>query len=50
MDLPNYATKADLERATVVDIFNLATKSYLASSKAEADKIDIDNQKLHQLI
>ena len=45
LDLSNYATKADLNRATGVDTFNLAAKSYLASLKAEVDKIIVDKLK-----
>ena len=45
LDLFNYATKADLKRATGADMSNLAAKLDLASLKAEADKIDIDKLK-----
>ena len=44
-DLPNYATKTDLKDATGVDTSKLATKSDLASLKAEIDKIDVDKLK-----
>ena len=38
--MSNYATKTDLREATGVVICNLASKSDLASLKAEVDKID----------
>ena len=41
LDLPNYATKADLKNATGIDTYNLALKSNLANLKAEVDKIDV---------
>ena len=45
LDLSDYATKADLKKATVIDTSNLLAKSDLASLKAEVDKIDVDNLK-----
>ena len=45
VDLSNYATKLDLKSATWVDTSKLAAKFYLASLKAEIDKIDIDKLK-----
>ena len=45
LDLPNYATKADLKGATGVDTSNLAEKSNLARLKDEMDKIDVDKLK-----
>ena len=45
LDLSSYSTKADLKEATKVDRSNLAAKLYLASLKAEVDKIDIDKLK-----
>ena len=41
----NYATKTDLKNATGVDMSQLASKSDLASLKAEVDKIDVDKLK-----
>ena len=43
--MSNYATKVDLKGATGVDTSNLASKSDLASLKAEVDKIDVDKLK-----
>ena len=43
--MSNYATKADLKNATVVDTSKLAAKSDLVSLKAEVDKIDVDKLK-----
>ena len=45
VDLSNYATKIDLKNATGIDTSKLATKSDLASLKAEVDKIDVDIKK-----
>ena len=42
IDLFNYATKIDLEKATGIDTSNFAPKSNLASLKTEVDKLDID--------
>ena len=42
VDLPNYATKADLKDATRIDTCNFAPKSNLASLKNEVHKLDID--------
>ena len=39
-------TKASLRGATGVNASNLPAKSYLASVKAEVDKIDIDKLKI----
>ena len=46
VDLPSYATKADLKNETKADTFKLAAKSDLASLKAEIDEIDVDKSKL----
>ena len=46
VDLPSYATKADLKNETEADTFKLAAKSDLASLKAEIDEIDVDKSKL----
>ena len=40
-DLSNYDTKKELEHATYVDTWNLATKSYFIPLKSEVDKINI---------
>ena len=45
LDLPNYATKADLRTATDVDTSKFAKKVDLASLKSEYDKLDIDELK-----
>ena len=44
VDLSNYATKTDLEKVTVIDTSQLATKSDLVSLTAEVDKLDIDDK------
>ena len=41
VDLSNYATKTDLKNETGVDTSALVVKSYLASLKAEIDKIGV---------
>ena len=43
--MPNYATNADLKRATGVDTSNLAAKSDFATLKAVVDKTDVDKLK-----
>ena len=43
--MSNYVTEADLKNATGIDTSKLATKSDLASLKAEVDKIDVDKLK-----
>ena len=45
VDLSNYARKADLKNATGINTSKLPAKSYLASLKAEVDKIDVDKLK-----
>ena len=45
IDLPNYAAKTDLKKATGVERSNLAAKSNLTSLKEQADKIDKDKLK-----
>ena len=50
MDLSNYATKADLKNEREVDTSQLASKSDLASLKAEVDKIDVDKLKLSNVV
>ena len=42
VDLPNYATKNDLQNVTHVDTSRLAIKTSLASLKTEVDKLNID--------
>ena len=42
VNLPNYATKADLKNATKIDTSKLALKSNSANLKAEVDNLDID--------
>ena len=46
LDLFNYATKTNLKGATPSDTSNLASKSDLASLKAEVHKIDVDKLKI----
>ena len=41
VDLPNYATKNDLQNVTHVDTSRLAIKTNLASLKTEVDKLNI---------
>ena len=45
LDLSNYATKADLKNATVVNKSPLASKSDLASWKTKVDKTDVEQLK-----
>ena len=45
LDLPNYATKADLKIETGVDTLKFAKKADLTSLKSDADKLDIDKFK-----
>ena len=42
VNLPNYATKADLKNVTKIDTSKLALKSNSANLKAEVDNLDID--------
>ena len=42
VDLPNYATKADIKNISHVDTSSFALKTNLASLKTEVDKLDID--------
>ena len=42
MNLSNYTTKTDLRNITHIDVSNFASKTNLASLKAEVDKLDID--------
>ena len=45
LDLPNYATKADLDNSTVVDTSDFAKKIDLVNLKSNVDKLDIDKFK-----
>ena len=42
VDLPNYATKADIKDISHVDTSSFALKANLARLKTEVDKLDID--------
>ena len=42
LDLPNYATKADLQNATGADISKFFKKGDLASLKSGVNKLDVD--------
>ena len=42
VDLPNYATKADIKHISHVDASSFALKTNLANLKTEVDKLDID--------
>ena len=42
LDLSSYATKTDVKNVTHVDVSSFASKTNLASSKTEVDKLDID--------
>ena len=41
LDLPKYATKADLRNATGIDRLDFAKKADLANLKSDIDKLDI---------
>ena len=43
VDLPNYATKADIKNILRADTSTFALKTNLAYLKTEVDKLDIDN-------
>ena len=45
LDLSNYAMKAYLKEATVIDTYTLASKTDLASLKFNVDNLDIDKLK-----
>ena len=45
LDLTNYATKTDLKNITHVDVSSFASKTNLAASKTEVDKIGVDKLK-----
>ena len=42
LDLPNYATKKELDHATCVDTSDVAAKKDFIALKAEVEKRDID--------
>ena len=42
LELPNYATKKELDHATGVDISDLAAKKIFIALKAEVEKLDIN--------
>ena len=42
LDLPNYATKKELEHATGIDTSDLAAKKDFTTLKAEVGKLDIN--------
>ena len=45
LNLPNYATKADLKNAAGVDLSDFAKKTDLTNLKPDVDKLDIDKLK-----
>ena len=45
LDLSSYATKTDFKNVKHVDVSSFASKTNLASSKIEVDKIDVDKLK-----
>ena len=45
IDPENYETKDDIKNITHVDVSNYASKTNLAASKVEVDKIDTDKLK-----
>ena len=45
LDLTKYATKDDVKNITHVDVSSFASKTNLAASKTEVDKIDADKLK-----
>ena len=45
LDLTNCATKTDLKNITHLDVSSFASKTNLAASKTEVDKIDVDKLK-----
>ena len=45
--MSNYATKADFKNAIGVDTSDVAEKTDLIS---DVDKLDIDKQKMHQVV
>ena len=45
LNLSNYATKADLKNALVVDTLDCVKKTDLANLKSDVDKLDLDKLK-----
>ena len=45
LDLSNFATKTDLKNATGINTSSFAKKVYVADSKSNIDKLDIDKLK-----
>ena len=45
LNLPNYATKADLKNAAGVDLSDFAKKTDLTNLKPDVGKLDIDKLK-----
>ena len=45
LDLSNYVTKADIKKATVVDIWKFVKKVDLAILKSDINKLDLDKFK-----
>ena len=45
LDLSNFATKTDLKNATGINTSSFAKKVYVAGSKSNIDKLDIDKLK-----
>ena len=45
LNLPNYATKADLKKAAGVDTMDFAKKTDLANLKSDVDKLNINKFK-----
>ena len=50
LDLFNYATKTDLKNAARIYTLSFAKKADLAHLKSDADKLDIDELKIYQVI
>ena len=50
LDLFNYATKTDLKNAARIYTLSFAKKADLANLKFDADKLDIDELKIYQVI
>ena len=46
LGLSNYATKADLKKATGLDTSDFGKKADLANLRSEFDKLDIDELKI----
>ena len=48
--MPNHATKKELDYATGVDTYDLATKKGFIALKAEVDKLEINKLIMFQLV